>query len=268
LNRRLDEGEEGGSLLRWLNGTDTVKKVLADVPGVWNGRVNKQNLSHWRQTGYRDWKRQMERRDIALLLVERGRELGEEMDGVDLANHLSAVLVADYAEAIQNVQAEDLKPRERCAQLRDCLLAVAKVRREDFRARKIAMEWTDYLKEKREERIHENGVNKYGGVVGYYKTMKAQEQILREMEAEKLKEGPIVLGKWDDLETQGDEVVRKKKCRKRGKSGTRRARPSEVAGKDQCGKHDESGTCVTHPSEVKGDAKKEGENGLPQGAEN
>src|SRR5579862_9816787 len=88
LNRRLDEGEDGGKLLRWLNGLEDVKVILADVPGVWDGRVNKQNLSHWRQGGYREWKRQLERRDIALMLLERGVELGEEADGVDLSNHL------------------------------------------------------------------------------------------------------------------------------------------------------------------------------------
>src|ERR1700722_7885559 len=54
LNRRLDNGEPGPSLLAWLNHHPDVRIVLTTH---FEGHcLNKQNLSAWRQSGFTEWK--------------------------------------------------------------------------------------------------------------------------------------------------------------------------------------------------------------------
>jgi hypothetical protein len=58
LNRRLDGHELGQPLLDWLNGLPDVQRTLATLFG---GRaINKQNLSEWRQGGFREWQNRQE----------------------------------------------------------------------------------------------------------------------------------------------------------------------------------------------------------------
>ncbi len=54
LNSQLRNGEDGPTLLRWLNSLPEVQAVLAKK---FNGEpIKRQNLSAWRKGGYRDWK--------------------------------------------------------------------------------------------------------------------------------------------------------------------------------------------------------------------
>lgn len=53
VNRRLNDGEPGSTLLPWLNGLDEVRAVLAaHFDGA---EVNAQNLSAWRQGEFQKW---------------------------------------------------------------------------------------------------------------------------------------------------------------------------------------------------------------------
>src|SRR5579871_4636634 len=53
LNQRLENGEQGGRLLEWLNGLPEVKKVLeVDFEGQ---PISDANLSAWRNGGFVDW---------------------------------------------------------------------------------------------------------------------------------------------------------------------------------------------------------------------
>src|ERR1035441_634149 len=53
LNCRLHDGEPGTQLVVWLNSLPEAQAVLAREFG---GRaVSEQNLSEWKQGGYRDW---------------------------------------------------------------------------------------------------------------------------------------------------------------------------------------------------------------------
>jgi hypothetical protein len=54
LNRRLADGEEGNSLLAWLNALPEAQAVLAEHFG---GRpITHSNLSDWRLGGWADWR--------------------------------------------------------------------------------------------------------------------------------------------------------------------------------------------------------------------
>jgi hypothetical protein len=53
LNTRLQDGEEGKQIVRWLNSLPEVRKILA---GQFEGRpINEPNLTGWRQGGYEEW---------------------------------------------------------------------------------------------------------------------------------------------------------------------------------------------------------------------
>ena len=58
LNRRLQDGEPGTKLVDWLNSLPEVQAVLSSE---FDGRpIREQNLSEWKQGGYRDWQLQQE----------------------------------------------------------------------------------------------------------------------------------------------------------------------------------------------------------------
>src|SRR5258705_8262841 len=76
LNTRLQDGECGRTLLKWLNELPQVKETLQEQ---FDGReINDQNLSDWRQGGFRDW----ERHQAALAVVEQFTEQAGELDKV------------------------------------------------------------------------------------------------------------------------------------------------------------------------------------------
>lgn len=87
LNRRLDDGESGPRLLAWLNALPVVQATLDSRS--WRP-INPPNLTAWRQGGYRDWRAELEARELdglmrrevpdhncarALLLISREMEL-------------------------------------------------------------------------------------------------------------------------------------------------------------------------------------------------
>ena len=73
LNQRLQDGEEGGAILKWLNDLPPVREL---IQLKFNGRrINKQNLSAWRLGGFREWQRLQESHAFMHRLVERSDDL-------------------------------------------------------------------------------------------------------------------------------------------------------------------------------------------------
>jgi hypothetical protein len=138
LNRRLDDGEPGAGLLEWLNALPAVQAVLAAEFG--GSRINAQNLSNWRKGGYQHWLKQQERRILVRELTENAEELAADAGGVEISNHLSAVLVAELMESARDSLATLTDPAERCARMQEFLHALARVRREDYLAGRLAID--------------------------------------------------------------------------------------------------------------------------------
>ena len=92
LNRRLDQGAQGGPLLQWLNSQPEVQAVLAADFG---GRpINKQSLSQWRRGGYAEWLRLQEAQALAGPMPAETREsppLADQMAAWAAARGLLAV---------------------------------------------------------------------------------------------------------------------------------------------------------------------------------
>jgi hypothetical protein len=96
LNRRLENGQPGKQLVTWLNGLPEVQAVLAaDFGGK---PVREQNLSEWKQGGYRDWVTQQEALELAARLGEDAAELSAA-DRPPLTDTLALWLAARYAVA-------------------------------------------------------------------------------------------------------------------------------------------------------------------------
>jgi hypothetical protein len=100
LNRRLDDGEQGKKLVAWLNALPEVQAIVAAEFG--GKPIREQNLSEWKQGGYRDWVAQQE----ALEMVERLGEDAAEWDGegrAPITDTLALWVAARYAVATRRV---------------------------------------------------------------------------------------------------------------------------------------------------------------------
>src|SRR6185503_7879846 len=154
LNQRLQDGEPGEDLLRWLNRLPKVRKVLAAQFG---GRpINKQNLSDWRLGGYRDWERAEEDRARLDRLTEQAAQVNHSDLDHPLSQRLAAVLLVELARALDELRDESLPAAQRWARLRQMRREVAAMRREDHRAAKLDLErdrwWLEREQLQRENR--------------------------------------------------------------------------------------------------------------------
>jgi hypothetical protein len=133
LNRRLNDGERGKPLVTWLNGLPAVRAVLArEFAGK---PIREQNLSEWRQGGYRDWLAEetaiIEVREIAAAAQSAGS--GPRMGLNDRLGTWVAVKYAMVA-AHDNAAVPDRK------RLREMCDDVTKLRREDHAAMRLRLE--------------------------------------------------------------------------------------------------------------------------------
>ena len=104
LNRRLEDGQLGAQLVVWLNALPEAQAMLARE---FAGRpISEQNLSEWKQGGYRDWLARQEVLAQVRELAADAEELAGAGDGVP-AEHLATVLSARYAALLADWQGED-----------------------------------------------------------------------------------------------------------------------------------------------------------------
>ena len=75
LNQRLQDGESGRGLVKWLNELAEVKSALKREFG--GCLINEQNLSEWKRGGYRDWVAKVETDE--LMADTLGHGLGPEV---------------------------------------------------------------------------------------------------------------------------------------------------------------------------------------------
>jgi len=150
LNHRLDNGEPGGRILEWLNALPEAQAVLASEFG--GSPVNAQNLTNWRKGGFQLWLKQQERRGIVRELTENAEELAADAGGVEVGNHLSAVLVAELAASARDALATLTDPAERCIWMQKLLHTLMRVRRQDNLAGRLAIERERRARERIEEK--------------------------------------------------------------------------------------------------------------------
>jgi hypothetical protein len=136
LNRRLRDGKSGPALLKWLNGEPECQKVLDEE---FEGRpISKQNLSEWKQGGYKEWERKQETRERVQVMMEKATDLEKDAGGMANADRLGTILAADLVVAMEQIGSiED--PKERWARQKEIARELDRLRREDHHARKLRM---------------------------------------------------------------------------------------------------------------------------------
>jgi hypothetical protein len=138
LNRRMADGENGGSLLRWLNVLPAVQAVLSREFG--GKPVIKQNLSEWRGGGFAEWQSRQEMLAQTRELVEDANELTTVTNG-KLTDYLATVLAARYAAAMASWSGEVSDDfRRKLRVLHGLCQDVVELRRGDHSGARLALE--------------------------------------------------------------------------------------------------------------------------------
>ena len=160
LNERLEDNEPSQQLLAWLHSLPEVRKVLKHL---FAGRaISEQNLSAWKQGGFRDWQRHQQVRARAHEFLEEGRELAEEVaapgEGGSLLDRVGDRMALALLELFREAEAGAPGP-ERTRTLLAIAREVARLRRGDHERQQAEVAEQRWLHERdltlREVRAHE-----------------------------------------------------------------------------------------------------------------
>lgn len=112
LNRRLFDGQPASRILPWLNGLPEVKDILQeDFEGL---AVNDQNLSEWRNGGFKAWVRRRE-------TVSNTRELADyslsvaKAAGGNITEGAAQILAGKILEVLEGISELETELNERDA---------------------------------------------------------------------------------------------------------------------------------------------------------
>jgi hypothetical protein len=151
LNGRLQDGEPGTNLVEWLNGQPAVRASLKEYFG--GVLISLQNLSEWRQGGYKDWLRLEAARDFIENMSEQSGVLnnasGEEM----ISDCFGTVLAAEMAQLAMKFLEQENDLEKRWDRLKEINREFSRMRRDDHRALRTGLQQAQW--ERRQERDDE-----------------------------------------------------------------------------------------------------------------
>lgn len=137
LNRRIEDGEPGRQLVEWLNSCDEVRDTLAEHFG---GRpITEQNLSEWKQGGFKDWQHHQETRALARSFLAEAEELEEVIGDTRLADRLSETVALALARLLRETVNGENGPAQRMAIL-GIAREFARLRKQDHQMERLRRE--------------------------------------------------------------------------------------------------------------------------------
>ena len=137
IGRRLENGLPGGEILKWLNKLKDVKAVLRAQFG--GRRINKQNLSAWRRSGYVEWL-ELERQQRSLRQrVEEAEALAKTVGERSLGNGLAIVLALEMHGLTKTLLQQETDPVKRWERVRELHREVSRLRRDDDRVKRTGL---------------------------------------------------------------------------------------------------------------------------------
>jgi len=160
LNQRLLDGEPGKKLVEWLNGLREVKSVLKLH---FNGSpITEQNLSEWKQGGFRDWLAKTEADDWLDDTLAECRELkaavqsrpsaspragedGKEAGTESVPDKVAGWFFPHYVAAARGQLATARDPAERWSVLRTICADLAGLRRSGHHVERLRI-WQEKLR--------------------------------------------------------------------------------------------------------------------------
>lgn len=135
LNARIDDGEDGGTLVAWLNTLPEAQAVVANEFG--GVPISKHNLSEWRRGGFRDWQVRQETRELAEQFHDQAAA-AESEGAPPLSDTLAHWVAAHYAASSQHVAAAE--GREQWRLLRQMCDDVVRLRRTDHSTERMDLQ--------------------------------------------------------------------------------------------------------------------------------
>jgi hypothetical protein len=154
LNCRLHDGELQSRLVDWLNSLPEVQAVLkADFE---DRPISEQNLSEWKQGGYRDWVLQQEALDLVRHMDADADELNQASK-IRLTDLLAQRLAARYVIAAQALGQSSAEGEIDLKLLRELCGDIVALRKGDHSAERLKLERerlefdSDQLRELRDE---------------------------------------------------------------------------------------------------------------------
>ena len=163
LGRRIEDGEPGKELVKWLNGEPRVQEIVKKQFG---GRaVTEQNLSEWKQGGHLEWLRHEETRSLVTRLTEQSDDLDEAADGMEISDRLDSILAAELASLAEKLLEEVTDPKERWQRFQEVLREFRYFRHEGNNSRRNQLQRQRWEREverqdeedlKREEKERKN----------------------------------------------------------------------------------------------------------------
>ncbi|MBW8864768.1 MAG: hypothetical protein JF609_07570, partial [Verrucomicrobia bacterium] len=117
--------------MAWLNELPAAQALLAAEFG--GAAINEQNLTNWKQGGYRDWRLQQEVQAFAQQTAGTAAALTTEQ--------LTTILAVRYVAVIREWQQSPMPMERRWRQMRMILQDVMKMRREEHREQRLELDW-------------------------------------------------------------------------------------------------------------------------------
>jgi hypothetical protein len=137
LNRRIEDGEPGRQLVEWLNSCDEVQDTLDEH---FDGRpITEQNLSEWKQGGFKDWQHHQETRALARGFLAEAEELEEEIGDTPLTDRLSETVALALARLLRETVNGEKGPGQRMAIL-EIAREFARLRKQDHQMERLGRE--------------------------------------------------------------------------------------------------------------------------------
>ncbi|MGD0652334.1 MAG: hypothetical protein ABSA97_14550 [Verrucomicrobiia bacterium] len=137
LNRRLDDGEKGRKLVRWLNSLPPVQTVLKAEFG---GRsINEPNLTEWKKGGYREWLDQQEAKELVPLLADEADELNHAT-GPPLTDRMAVWLAARLMVVVRRLAVADLDDAAKWKLLHEAAADIVAFRKGDHSGERLKLD--------------------------------------------------------------------------------------------------------------------------------
>lgn len=168
LGRRVEDGEPGTELVKWLNGLPRVQEILKEQFG---GRpITEQNLSEWKQGGHQEWLRHRQACEKLHWMTERADDLENEADGLEISDRLASILAAELASHAEQVLKDVTDPKERWRCFQEVLRELRHLRHEDHNGQRNQLQrerWEREVERQNEadlERMKKEGKQRLRGM--------------------------------------------------------------------------------------------------------
>ena len=141
LNERLESGQLGRTILKWVNHLPETKAILAEL---FAGKaITHQNLSEWRSGGYQDWLFHQQRLEWFDRLNEEDTELSDHDGCPDTYEAMSRYFVFEIGQALTAMK-KIKNPNERWERLESLTDRFARLQNSYNRSRRVALEWDKF----------------------------------------------------------------------------------------------------------------------------